>query len=264
MKIGGFVMVWNEIEYLKPMLEQAQEFCDYIVVAEGCHMPNKEPRSTDGTVEYLEQFDFDTIEVHNKENLRYDYYQCQILNTAYDMMIEEGCEWIRDFDADMVFKNSDLELIKNKMKNTTKNCLTFNERRFFGNFKWNTTGKTGFFYRAIPNMYLTPIAVVHEPSGIRQRDGADHMDITCFHMCAAKKDSRMKPRYEMSAEKGTPNAMDNYERWKNIDIKNPDPREVEYIIGGEQFNEFKGDLPEVLQDHPWKDVEDIRWMDTQE
>ncbi len=253
-------MCWNEIEYLKHSLEFAYKHYDYVVIAEGCHMPNVEPRSTDGTVEYLDSLGGYYIKCHNKKNIRYDYYQCQILNEATNMLLEEGMDWIRYHDLDMFLFDKDMEKAKDKMEETVSDCITFNERRFFANFKYNALSSTGYFYRAIPDIYLTPISVVHAPDGTIQRHNPEHLDITCFHMCCAKKIARSKARYEMSAAKGTPNAMENFERFKNVDIKNPDPKEVEYLIGGTDFNVYEGELPEALRDHPWKDVEDIRWI----
>jgi len=61
MKIIGSMFTWNNLEFFKCALKQALEFCDEVVLSEGCHSHQYPMRSTDGTCEYIE-----TIKNHPK------------------------------------------------------------------------------------------------------------------------------------------------------------------------------------------------------
>lgn len=52
-KIIGYLLTWNNLKFLKYSLDQALEFCDELLVVEGCHYKKYPKRSNDGTVEYL-------------------------------------------------------------------------------------------------------------------------------------------------------------------------------------------------------------------
>ncbi len=262
-KIGGIISVYQEADYLPYALEQAREFCDYIIIAEGCHSDNHPTRSTDGTIEFLERQPEEVIYAENVEGWRYDFFQMGIWSMLTDRVVEEGCDWFRYWDVDMFWLNDDLKEIKKKIETTNKDCLIFPERRFIYNWRMNTKSITGRFYRTTPGMYLTTISNVHKANGDPYLLDVDMVNAECFHFTGAKKLDRMKFRFDISKEKGTPDIDRLWEEYKNFEWANCDDAEsriplLEELSGGTDFNFYHGELPEVLRNHPYSRMEDIR------
>lgn len=263
MKIGGIIAVYNEVDYLPYALKQAQEFCDVVFVTEGCHSDNHPTRSTDGTIEYLDSQGIDFYMAENGEGWQYDLYQCGIWNMTMEKIIDAGCDWFRFWDVDMFWSDDDLIEIKKKMDTTLDDCLIFPERRFIFNWRFNTKDITGRFYRVTDGMYLTPISNLHKKDGTPYLMDADMVNATCFHYTAAKKLDRMKFRYAISGEKGTPdiprlwNAYRHFEWSTRDDVESQIPL-LEELSGGVDFNIYDGEHPEVLKNHPYREMEDIR------
>ncbi len=90
-----------------------------------------------------------------------------------------------------------------------------------------------------------------------------YKDIILFHYTFIKPSERMKARWEMSVERGYPNEKYKFEKfmtlkWKDDkDIFNK-KQAIENITGKQGFNIYKGAHPEILENHPWRNVEDIR------
>jgi hypothetical protein len=88
--------------------------------------------------------------------------------------------------------------------------------------------------------------------------------VTCHHYTGVKTVERQEYRALLSAEKGTPTAGDNFRTWKSM----PLPKEkciayskmVPQILGGNDFEVYEGEHPEVLKDHPWKNIKDVRGL----
>jgi hypothetical protein len=260
-KIGGIISVYNEVDYLPYALKQAQEFCDVVYVAEGCHSHHHPTRSTDGTIEYLDSQGIDFESPENYDGWRYDEFQCGV----WAMMIDKirDCDWFRFWDVDMFWNDEDLKEIKKKMNTTEKDCLIFPERRFIFNWRFNTKDITGRFYRVTDGMYLTPISNLHHRCGDPYLMEAEFVNAECFHYTCAKKLERSMFRFDISEEKGTPNIpnlkrmYENFE-WVHDEDAYAQAKRIEQLVGGSEFNIYDGEHPEVLKNHPYANCDDIR------
>ena len=265
-KLGAIIAVYQEADYLPYALKQAEKHCDEIIVYEGCHSKGHNTRSTDGTIEIIEKSGLEYQLPVNTDGVRYDHFQCAIWQKGVTEMIQRGCDWFRFWDCDMFAFDKDWVHIKDLMGETSKDCIMFNERRFLFNWHINTHDQTGYFYRVTDGMFLSPISRVHSKDGTLVRDCdemVERMDTCIFHFTAAKKLERMKFRFEISKEKGTPGIDNLWEKYRNSVIDYPaDVHEnemlIQELVGGYGENWYDGEYPEVLKDHPYRFCNDIR------
>jgi len=265
MKIIGLMLTWNNLEFFKCSMRQALGFCDELIVVEGCHSQQYPRRSTDGTCEYIEtirnlpklkmmSFDFKS---------RYDVVQRAIRLEApkASEFYEEG-NWIFHWDDDCFFMEKELSILKNAMETTEFDSLSYANRNFIYNFRFNSTDRGVDAYRIVNGLRLSGISNACYGNGKRltsQYIG----DVTLFHYNYVKKPKRMKARWVMSAEKGTKASVERYERWMSVKWdKDEDIFKhkaiIEQIRPGNGLHIYNGEHPEAVADHPWRHIKDVR------
>jgi len=261
-RLGGIIGVYQEADYFPYALKQAEQMYDEIIIFEGCHSAGHPVRSTDGTVEMVEKSGHTVYFPENTEGERYDRFQCGLWTKGVNEVVRRGCDWFRFHDVDMYFFDKDVESLKNAMDAGGKDCVLFNERRFVFNWKINTHDITGFFYRITPGMSMTPISRIHDKDGRIVRNEPSmcvQSNVCCYHFTSAKKLARMRFRFRISQEKGTPDIPEMWGRYSNYDVNSKlDKDEIEALVGGFGANIYTGDFPEVLKDHPYRFANDIR------
>ena len=103
MKIIGLMLTWNNLEFFKRALKQALDFCDEVILVEGCHSKYYPKRSTDGTCEYIEtirnlpklvvrDFNFGGLYNHVQLRIRQEFPK--------DSAFYEPGNWIINWDDD--------------------------------------------------------------------------------------------------------------------------------------------------------------------
>lgn len=142
-KIVGYILTWNNLEFFKYSLQQALEFCDKVLLIEGSHFQKYPKRSTDGTIEFINQ-----MKRHKKLRIfdfnfkgRNDVVQQKIRLALlkYARFCKPG-SWLIPWDDDFFFFREDLKKIKEIMRTTEYDTLVFSkERRFIYNFRYNTS-----------------------------------------------------------------------------------------------------------------------------
>jgi len=166
------------------------------------------------------------------------------------------------WDDDLLFMEKDLQKIKYAMRHSKEDSLDFQCRHFIYNFKFNILGRgTANCYRITDGLYLKRVSRAYykdrRPYSIAYPD-----DITLFHYSYVKRTERMKARFVLSAEKGTPGAMEKFETWKSIAWdKEEDILEngvLRKIIPRGELNIYRGPHPEALDDHPWRHIDNAR------
>jgi len=276
MKILGAIVTWNNIEFLKPSLNQALEFCDEVVVAEGCHSKQYPRRSTDGTVEYLKSISHPKLKVLDidyvklgLEGRRYDDVQCQvfkIINNSFDSW--QPGSWIIQWDDDIFWFEKDLKRIREILETTKYDRIQFNERRFTYNFRFNSliTGSMPFD-RITDGCYYRPIANLYYKNGVSYKSNIKQFDIINFHYPSVKKPERQDARWAMSIEKGTESSRSRFEKWMGIEwksdedfLKHKDTIAFIFSVSPDDINIYDGKHPKVLDDHPWRHIKDVREM----
>ncbi len=284
LKILGLILTWNNLSFFKCSLEQALDFCDEVIIAEGCHYKKYAKRSTDGTAEYLEKFkDHPKLKILDfEQNDRNDIVQLKLRMKAIKISsyFKSG-NWVIQWDDDDFFFKKDLSKIRVIMEKTKYDTLVFNERRFIYNFRFNCFKK-----RAKGRMNIGGIQIDRITSGAKfkaligkkthprlfYKDGKKYdrikylKDIVLFHYAYVKPSLRMKARWEMSIERGYPNEKERIKKF--ISIKWNDKigilsykKELEEFMKKKRFNIYNGQHPKVLDNHPWRYINDVRDVD---
>lgn len=268
MKIIGLILTWNNLEFFKYALEQALDFCDEVLLVEGCHSEQYPQHSDDGTVEYIQ-----TIKTHPKLKImnftyldRYDYTQRRMRekHPKTSQYYKLG-NWVFHWDDDLFFMNEDLQKLRKLMQDCKEDSLDLQCRWFFYNFRFNFRRRMSpVCYRITDRLRLTGVSNPHyrnaQSYSISYPD-----DIVAFHYSWVKKLKRMKARFVLSAEKGTPGTVEErFGMWENIkwntdeDIMNNN--NIKKIMPGGELNIYNGNHPELLCDHPWRHANDVREM----
>lgn len=259
MKLAALMSTWDNLEFFKCAYAQAKKHCDIIHIAVGPHSVKHKDKTGKETMDWLDSIGQQYTKIVPDEHLNYDVFQCSVWHMLLDRAIQDGADWFRFWDDDMFFFEKDMEILKVEMAKPNRTCIGFKERRFIFNFQMNTRDYSGFFYRVVPDIFLTPISKVHFHDGSLMRDRAYiHPEVECFHYTMVKTFERQKARYELSKEKGTPNIDEKFRDYATIDIKHATPKEIEGMVSGHDYNCYHGEHPESVSDHPWRTIEDSR------
>lgn len=274
MKVLGAIVTWNNLEFFKLSLKQALDFCDEVIVVEGCHSRQFPQRSTDGTVEYLNSLKHPKLKIldidykkNGLEGQRYDLVQCWIfsaINSSFESW--KPGNWIVQWDDDIFWFNEDLKKIRTVLETTSHDRIKFRQHKFTYNFRFGSFMTGGIpFERITDGCYHTPIANLHYKNGILYSANEKQADITTYHYVSVKKPERMNARWIMSIEKGTASSRTRYEKWMGIEWKDDEDflkhrDTIAFILGGnpDDVHVYSGKHPEILDDHPWRHIEDVR------
>jgi len=283
MKILGRMLTWNNIEFFKYALKKALDFCDEVVVIEGCHSRNYPRHSTDGTVEYLKSFRHPKLKILKpdwdglaKKHWQYWMVQCDLCNLAiksFDFWNHDA--WIMGWPDDQFYFDEDLEKIRNTLKTTAGNRVWFTGRRFIYNFRFNVLEQTPkhaamTISRITPGCYYVPIHHLCYKNGRRYSQvnkGERISDISMFHYSSVKKIERMKARCYMAMETPGRYILSSgwFEKWMNVEwIKDEDifkhKDTLAFVLSSEpdSINIYRGKHPEILDNHPWRNIDDVR------
>lgn len=267
MKIIGLMLTWNNLEFFRCAVTQALAFCDELILVEGCHSMHYSQRSDDGTVMFIQ-----SLREHPKLKImnfirgdRYDYVQ-RYIRQEYPKKSQyyEPGNWVFHWDDDIFFLNNDLQKIRQAMETTGRDSLGIDTRHFFYNFRFNIRqNDTGWAFRIKEGSYLKGVSAHHYKDGSPYNCFQLDSSITAFHYGYVKRSKRMKARWVLSLEKGTEASRYRFEKWmavswrKDEDIYEGRDVLAGMLVGGE-LNVYNGKHPEVLNDHPWRYIDDVR------
>jgi len=270
MKIIGSMFTWNNLEFFKCALKQALEFCDEVVLSEGCHSHQYPIRSTDGTCEYIETIKnhpkIKFVEFEERFGSRYDMTMLQMRGDYPKLSpLYKPGNWIFCCDDDVFFFRKDLERLREAMHSATGDSLDFRVRHFSYNFRFSLLepARGGIYaYRIVKDFRLRGTGSPLYSTGKRFRTQI-LPNVIGFHYGHVKKPERMKARWVMSVEKDTEASIGRYEQWMNVKWEKDEDifknrAILESIRPGEGFNIYKGEHPEFLADHPWRYINDVR------
>jgi len=265
MKIIGLMLTWNNLEFFRCAVKQALEFCDELILVEGANSIKYPKCSNDGTAEFIQ-----TIKAHPKLRImdftrgkRYDYLQRDIRREypKQSRYYKPG-NWVFQWDDDLLFMNDDLRKLRKMMQCCKKDSLNFMCRWFSYNFRFNVFTRMGpVCYRITDGLTLRGVLVAYYKDG-RSYSVSYPNSIVAFHYSFVKKMDRLRARLALSAEKGTPGAMDKLNLWESIkwnkdkDIFNDD--DIKKMMGKGELNIYEGAHPEALDSHPWRYIDDVR------
>jgi len=82
--------------------------------------------------------------------------------------------------------------------------------------------------------------------------------VSCLHYCWVKTRNRMLRRARIGIYQGMPEWFEsNYDK-----IELAEGAEIQYLNKTFILNEYKGPHPSVLDNHPWRHIDDIRKIAT--
>lgn len=267
MKIIGLMLTWNNLEFFRCAVKQALDFCDELILVEGCHSIQYPQRSDDGTVEFAK-----SLIGHPKLRIvdftrggRYDRTQ-RAIRYSYPRQSSyyRPGNWVFHWDDDIFFFDDDLRKIRQAMENADRDSLSIDTRHFFYNFRFNIRqNDTGWAFRIKEGAYLKGVSAHYYKDG-RPYDHFQLEDsITAFHYGYVKRPERMRARWALSVEKGTEASVNRFEKWMSVswekdeDIQKSDDTLANIFAGG-KLNVYNGKHPEVLDEHPWRYINDVR------
>lgn len=270
-KLIGLIVTWNNLQWIKYSLPQALEFCDEVILIEGCHSRQYPKHSTDGTYEYIRNFSHPHLRVFDfEQNDRYDLVQRRLRqDMPKQSQYWKPGNWVLYWDDDAFFFESDLKKLKEVMLNAKHDTVAFQEKYFIYNFRFSFTSNitcnwpdSPHWNRITDGMYLTGVRNVYYKNKKRYSDVHWVDDVIQHHYSYVKLPERMRARWVMSVEKGVWQSRHRFSEWMAATWKDDE----DFLRQGESLTAYpnhsieiyKGYHPEVLADHPWKDIDDIR------
>ncbi len=297
MKIYALMMTYQQMDWLPYSLDQfdtALKFgsIDKVLISEGAHSKQLPERSLDGSFEYLinrtkddDRYEiFDNVPFRNSCN-RYDKAQASVLNKMCSTFPDDEDVWVFYIHDDEYFFNVFLKNIRNlcmeadeagkDMIVTKQLAFAFNFHMYWNNrtvymlFKWHKGTK---WAPATTPCYSNGTPYLNKKDKIIFRPGFEYIT---FHFGHIKKMDRQKMRYVLSAEKGTVGANHWFDEiYSKADLKDLNAtyeKNVPIIGYGfkkdssdmgsavvQKLNYYKGRYPEAVNNHPYKDIYDIR------
>lgn len=275
MKILGLMMTYNNLHFFKCALKQAINFCDEVIIVEGSHLKDSPQRSKDGTCEYIETIKNNPkiiVKDFKVTGTKYNILQCALREKfVKESLLWEPGNWVLQWDDDWMFFDEDLPKVNHILETADKDTIMFRERRFAYNFKLSLLAPKSSvagirMQRITDGCYYTPVSHLHYKDGINYTKKADRVlnytDIIYHHYPYVKTSDRVKFRWDLSVNKGTKSNKNTYELWKNMDLKKDifkQEKEFRKIIGGiGNLEIYIGEHPEVLDNHPWRYIDDVR------
>jgi len=266
MKILGLMCTWNNLEFFKYSVHQALNFCDELILVEGCHSRQYPKHSTDGTCEYIKSikslpklkimdFDFEG---------RYDKVQKRIRQEfPKESALYKPGNWIFNWDDDLFFMEKELPILRTAMETTKEDALNYTFRQFIYNFRFCSLRQRFVInYRIVDGVHLAGISWPCYAGG--PRFAYQYIEnVEAFHYSHVKKPERMKARFVMSVEKRTKKSIGRYEKWLSVKWDKDENVFINRAIDKnvkpeEELKIYDGEHPEMLANHPWRHIEDVR------
>ena len=255
------------------------DFCDEVILIEGCHFTEYPKESTDGTCEYIKTLKHPKLKIipdFERNSDRYDVVQLELRRRhSEESKYWKPGNWILQWDDDILFFNNDLTTLKHALKNEKKvDTIVVRERRFAYNFRFNMLmpySFRGFRCKRITEGcgYRSGVSHLHYKDGSKylNRELACMKNMACYHYLRVRTSDRVKFRWEISVNKGCAASKHKYKFWEKIkwdkdeDILTQED-DFRVVIGTLEkegiFNIYSGKHPEVLDNHPWRYINDVR------
>lgn len=249
MKKIGFMIVYNDADYVKYAVDSVLDFVDEMVVVEGAFQitmdTGKPPRSNDGTLDILKQLEKDgkitLIHANLKEHK--DHY-----DIGYQQAIKRGADWAVMVDSDEVWTSPSKLMANAVMKNQLLSEILeirIKEYCFINDFQHWYEGVYPRIFRAINDSKFVYDNEVQFSGYERGRHSTLLMASNPIYHYGYV---RRKKRWEMKQEY-------MWEKDQNPSIKR------DYRLEGNSYcipadlpiYKFSGNHPNIMKSHPFYD-----------
>lgn len=260
----GYLQIYNEIDWVEYTIDQAMLLCDKLLITEGSQFvafPNIPERSTDGTLgiihdkikEYPGKI---TLNQTIREYKNYRENQCANFNRALTFC--DVGDYFISLDADEFYFNDHIERLNLLMKEGKADVIGSYGLHFAFSFKWRMVvnnkmvkGKNHVLKKT-SNLYFIP---THRPRNIGPICVENKEYVGLAHYMWVKPTDKMRTRHKTSGF--VPGMVEWFNKnWDTVELK--DGAAYDYYLGKFILNRYDGNHPEILNNHPWKNIEDVR------
>ena len=260
----GFLQVYNEKEWIGPQIDQIMMLCDNLLITEGSNypkFPNVSERSTDGTLDFIhdkmrEYPSRISLNTSIRKHSIWNQNKCDNFNRALTFC-KDGDYFMKQ-DADEFYTNEHIARLNEQMKEHKADVINSWGYCFAFGFKWRRIrnevqleGKDHILKKN-PALYFVPTHMPRKmgPIVIQNKD-EDYLGR--FHYSWVRTTSRKRIQHLCEDPKML-KWFDTY--WGKIQLING--KRYNYYRGHFVLERYEGRHPEILDDHPWRNVEDVR------
>lgn len=254
----GFLQVYNEANWVGFAIDQAMMLCDKLLIIEGSQFvsfADIPERSDDGTLDIIndkrKQY-LSKIEVINtiRKHKNYRHNQCVNFNLALDYC--EIGDYFISFSADEFYPNNTIDEMNRLMDEGKMDHFISKMLSFGFSFKWTfSVHERTPIYKKVPSLLFYPTckAVGFGSMAMTSKEIFSH------HYTFVKPRERMRLRMRTSGMyEGMLEWFDA--NWDKVELS--DGATFKYIHKSFILERYNGPHPPILDDHPWRHVEDIR------
>jgi len=260
----GFIMAFNEVNWIEFAIEQAMKICDRIIISEGSQFTSFTDipeRSNDGTLDMItkKQREYPqviTVIPSSRVSAEYRKNQCENFNRAL-RECNPG-DYFIPLDVDEFYSDNFLNTINEITKVGHIDHLlgqghlygfSFKYRLVFGN---NAVWKKDILFKVNNSFKFIP---THKPTGQGKNKLVNTSD-SLFHYTWLKPTDRMRIR--MQTSNFHPGMLEWFDtNWENIKLEE-NIKQKSHLGTMFTLKKYDGEHPSVLNNHPWRHTEDIR------
>jgi len=257
----GFMQVYNEVNWVGYAIDQAMTICDELLIVEGSQFvafPDMPERSNDGTLDIINDKAKrypEIIKIINttRKHSNYRLNQCANFNLGLDHC--KIGDYFLQLDADEFFLDEWISEAKELMRERKVDHIKALSYKFAFSFKWRIDfggmQSKSIIIKKTKGFHFVPTHKLINP-------GKNIITITRighYHYCWLKPRKRMRTRMRTSGM--YPDMLNWFdENWDNFRLENG--KEYPAYAGKFTLHRYEDKHPSILDNHPWKDIEDIR------
>lgn len=257
----GFIQVYNEANWIGYAIDQAMRLCDRVLVVEGAqytNFPDIPERSNDGTLDIISDKKKKypkRMQVINttRKHSNYRLNQCDNFNNALKLC--DVGDYFIILDADEFYTDACIAEMNDLMNENKIEVIRLKNNFFIFSFKWRLDfGEFSFpeiVIKKTNGFYFAPTSKrINTGKKIVTIDGFNR-----FHYMWVKPRERLLIRMRTSMRyPGMVNWL--IDTWQNMRLENGATYEnyrKNFIL-----YRYDGEHPSILDNHPWRHIEDIR------
>jgi hypothetical protein len=262
--IIGLLQIYNEVNWVGYSIDHAMKFCDKLIIIEGSQFKKlkKVPeRSFDGTLEiiYKKMKDYsDSIELINTIRKFSNYRENQAANFNLVLSKCKIGDYLAPLDADQFYFDNYIKRIKEVAEEGKIDYLMSSGIILAFSFKWriifNNVNIHSFQTLFKKNNRLKFIPT-HRPINNGPIKVYDDDGKSLIHYMWIRPNDRILLRLK-TARNGKKRSKWYKNYWDKIELV--ENKMYKYLDGYFYLKQYNGAHPEILRNHPWRNIEDIR------
>ena len=261
----GFIQVYNEVNWIGYAIDQAMMLCDEALIMEGSQYANFldiPKRSDDGTLDVIsdKEKEYPGRIKMARTTRRHDNYRFNLCdNLNYGLSLCNRGDYLLWLDADEYCSDHWIKEANAMMRENKVEVIDADVDSFAFSFKWridfDEADRASYVLKKVDGLRFAPTA---RPINAGKRVEVISGENVHFHYTWVKSAARMFIRMRTSMRYPSMVAwfLDN---WHKIELVEG----VTYPSYNRSFtlHRYDGEHPSVLDNHPWRHVEDIRRFD---